>query len=208
MCVCCFANGSIVSVHGFGMPHRLGQVDKVWCAAVGVPQSYQVNDILPSMVGESNDVTLKTKGAETGTLVRWASVWCDSDLASERLPHAAEFASAGQCLVEYMDILRSHGFNVPWDACLRLMFLAVRHLNLMSEAQQLFQPKSHMLVHLTRRIPQMGNPRCYSCFADESLNLVVAGLASVAHRACWEISIFARVRLLPLVQTNSAWASL
>ena len=185
-----------------------GCLDKLWCSRSGVPLSYQVNDVTASMVGEVGDPTLKTKGAETSTLVRWAAQWCKCPLALEHLPHASEFAAAGECLVEYMDVLKSHGFNVPWESCVKLMYLALRHLNLMSECGQVYQPKSHMLIHLTSRVPQMGNPGMYSCFQDESLNLVIANLSAVAHQACWEATVFARVRLLPIVQESSAWASL
>eukprot|EP00959_Pyramimonas_sp_CCMP1952_P431213 9031259-Pyramimonas_sp.AAC.1 len=64
------------------------------------------------------------------------------------------------------------------------------------------QPKSHQFVHMTLSIGVKGNPRFYNTFHDESLNLILAGIASVSHRATWERTIFQRVQLLPIVQIS------
>eukprot|EP00959_Pyramimonas_sp_CCMP1952_P222007 4641458-Pyramimonas_sp.AAC.1 len=77
----------------------------------------------------------------------------------------------------------------------------------MSVAAPEFKPKDHLFVHLTLRIPRYGNPRYYSTFHDESLNLCVARIANVCHRHVWEESIFNRLRLLPIVEKSSAWAA-
>eukprot|EP00959_Pyramimonas_sp_CCMP1952_P345032 7226119-Pyramimonas_sp.AAC.1 len=59
---------------------------------------------------------------------------------------------------------------------------------------------------MTLRIPFCGNPRWYSTFLDESLNLVLAGVAAASHKATWERSIFDRMRLLPIVSKGHALA--
>eukprot|EP00959_Pyramimonas_sp_CCMP1952_P404396 8474233-Pyramimonas_sp.AAC.2 len=78
----------------------------------------------------------------------------------------------------------------------------------MDQSEQEFLPKSHLFVHLTARIPEYGNPRLYSTFLDEGLNLILAGVASASHRCTFERSIFERIRLLPYVQETSAWAAI
>ena len=76
----------------------------------------------------------------------------------------------------------------------------------MGVADVKYIPKSNLCVILTLRIAQCGNPRSYSTFMDESLNLVIAAVASAAHQATWEKSIFDRIRLMPYVSRNSAFA--
>eukprot|EP00959_Pyramimonas_sp_CCMP1952_P452369 9466468-Pyramimonas_sp.AAC.1 len=150
---------------------------------------------------------LKTKAAETGILLRWATHYCTKQDGID-FPCRDVLGEAGSSLLEYMDILRNNGLNIEWEDCSQLLYLCLRHLTLMEQAGCEHMPKSHMFVHMTQRIPTQGNPRFYSTFLDETLNLGIAQMAAASHKTNWEESIFQRARLLPLVQKNSAFAAL
>jgi hypothetical protein len=111
---------------------------------------------------------LKTKAAETGVLVRWATDFCSRGRIGHMLDQGERLAAAGKCLVEYVQLLRDSPFVLKWETCDRLMFLCLKHLDLMRDTGQDFLPKSHMFVHLTQRAARYGNPRMYSCFCDET----------------------------------------
>lgn len=182
---------------------------KAWARENNIELSYQLGSLSPSMVysKKAGHYELKTKAAETGVLLLWAADFCKRRGADAvDFPNKSTFAAAGSCLLDYMAIIRGSGVVVPRDDCHRLMFLCLRHLALMEEAGVRHLPKSHMFIHVTQRIPEQGNPRFYSTFLDESLNLVIANMAAASHRSTWEVSVFQRARLLPLVTKNSAFA--
>ncbi len=158
------------------------------------------------MLGSTDSPLLKTKAAETGVLMRWATEFCEE--FGGRLPNGNTLAAAGQCLVKYARILKESPFRLSWATCNELMYLCLRHLTLMGSTGHRFLPKAHMFVHMTQRCVTHGNPRHYSTFVDESLNLTLASIASNSHRSTWERGIFQRVRLLPTVSENSYFAAL
>eukprot|EP00959_Pyramimonas_sp_CCMP1952_P457780 9475503-Pyramimonas_sp.AAC.1 len=158
------------------------------------------------MLGTRSAPALKTKAAETGVLTRWAVEFCRTSGA--RMVRAKVMMNAGECLLEYARILKESPHHVEPAKYDRLVFLCLRHLALMGDVGGGYLPKAHMWVHMTLKIPECGNPRTYITFHDESLNLVLAGVAAAAHRSTWERSIFERIRLLPLVDSKSAFAVL
>ena len=171
-----------------------------------VPLSYQIRTLTPKMLGSRSAPALKTKAAETGVLTRWAVEFCRTSGAS--MSRSRVLMKAGECLLEYAGILKESPRIVEPAKCERLLFLCLRHLALMGDVGGGYLPKAHMWVHMTLKIPACGNPRSYSTFHDESLNLVLAGIAASAHRSTWERTIFQRLRLLPLVDSQSAFAVL
>jgi hypothetical protein len=149
---------------------------------------------------------MKTKAAQTGVLLRLATAFCEE--FGEHIQRGALLAEAGRAMLEYMRIIRNNAFRVPWDQCQLLMHLCRRHLALMEACGVKFLPKAHQWVHMTSKVRTCGNPRLYSCFLDEGLNLVLALMAKASHRTRWHLSIFTRVRLLPHVVRTSAFAAL
>ncbi len=187
-------------------PEAFRIVGKIWCVRNKIDQSYQASTITMNMLAPGGRPGLKTKAAETGVLLRWAAEFCSGPVG-RALDQGANLSAAGQCLVEYTQILRDSLFRLEWSTCTRLMHLCLRHLHLMLDVGAELLPKGHLFVHLTQRAVRCGSPRFYFVFKDEGLNLVIAGVAAASHRSRWEISIFQRARLLPRVQPNSAWAS-
>ena len=175
-----------------------------WCVDTGVPLSYQLGVFCPTMVPPEHLPGLKLKAAETGIMMKFCTQFC-SDF-SDGFPEAETLHAAGLCLVEYTQILKDEPMKVPFLSCRRLMFLCLRHLHLMQSIAAKDQPKSHLFVHVTRRVFHFGNPRGYSTFWDEGLNLTLSNMASASHRANWHNAFFLRVRLLPFVQSNSPFA--
>ena len=177
---------------------------KTWCEEEKIDLNYQLQMLTPGMIGSSEKFALKTKAAETAVLLRWATAF--STTYSNRLTKGDVLSAAGQSLERYMKILREAPVQVPRNQRQELLDLCVRHLVLMGLADVKYIPKSNLFVILTLRIARCGNPRSYSTFMDESLNLVIAAVASAAHQATWEKSIFDRIRLMPYVSRNSAFA--
>eukprot|EP00959_Pyramimonas_sp_CCMP1952_P413985 8673658-Pyramimonas_sp.AAC.1 len=68
-------------------------------------------------------------------------------------------------------------------------------------------PKHHMWIHMALRSKDLGNPRQYSTFLDESSNKMPAAMAVVSTRHRWEERAFVRARLLPLVGKETYFAS-
>eukprot|EP00959_Pyramimonas_sp_CCMP1952_P238226 4978226-Pyramimonas_sp.AAC.1 len=159
---------------------------KKWCELNNVALNMQLSCLTPTMLCTSSERMLKTKAAETGVLTKWAVDFCRS--FGSRFQHGEALGAAGECLVEYMGILRKMPMEVPRAACISLLDLALKHTALMELAEEEFAPKMHVWIHMTLMIPRCGNPRMYSTFVDESLNAVLAGIAACAHRATWHRS--------------------
>jgi len=181
---------------------------KAWATRNNIPKSYQLQQLTPSMVfGKKGSNQLKTKAAETGVLLRWAVEVCTRP-EGMAFPGRDILGAAGECVLDYMMILRRSDIRIAWDDCCKLLFLCLRHLTLMEDAGVDYLPKAHMFVHITQKIPKQGNPRFFSTFLDETLNLTIANIAAACHKANWELFIFRRLRLLPLVKKNCAFAAL
>ena len=164
----------------------------------------QLQTLTPAMIGSSEKWALKTKAAETAVLLRWATAF--STTYRGRLTNGDVLSAAGQSLERYMEILREAPAQVPRDQRQELLDLCVRHLVLMGVAGVKYIPKSNLFVIMTLRIARCGNPRGYSTFLDESLNLAIAAVAAASHQATWEKSIFDRISLMPYVNKNCAFA--
>ena len=56
--------------------------------------------------------------------------------------------------------------------------------------------QKHNFVHLSVQSRELGNPKLFACFTDESLNLVLRNIAEGCHRARQEEQIFTPFNLL------------
>ena len=172
---------------------------KVWYQRECIPSGDQLGQLTRAMVGTRAQPDLKTKGAETGVLVRWAADLCDRHKA--KMQHGAELAAAGMALVHYQKILRQEGRLMTLAARHQLIDACLRHMTLVKLARMVLVPKHHMFIHLTLRA-EIGNPRVFLNLLDESLNSILASAAQTAHRAKWELTIFNRVRLQPILMSS------
>ena len=172
---------------------------KSWYARRGVPSNLQLGQLTRSMIGSRDLQDLKTKAAETGIMVGWATDLCTR--LKSHISHGEELEAAGLALLRHQVVLKENGRIMSWQARCELVDTCLRHLCLVKLAQMPLVPKHHMWVHLSLRA-EVENPRYYSTFLDESLNSVLATAAQTAHRDNWERTIFGRIRLLPVVASS------
>jgi hypothetical protein len=57
-------------------------------------------------------------------------------------------------------------------------------------------PKRHMLVHLLQRMPDLGNPRFYANWTDETLNKHLKNACRMVSQINFERSLYCRMREL------------
>ena len=176
-----------------------------WYRRKQVPHNRRLTQLTRSMVGNRATHDLKTKGAETGVLVAWATDFATRMV--ERLAFGHDLAAAGGCLVRYMDILCRNCRIMPWSERQALLNECLRHNVLIQQSEGTLTPKHHMWVHLTQAA-NTANPREFATWLDESLNAILSTVAQGAHRTTWEKSIFRRIRLLSLVQPDSYFATI
>ena len=130
---------------------------KKWCFEHHIDLSYQLQTLLPTMVGDEGKPLIKAKAAETGVLMRWAVDFCGTNDGAQ-LKHSGLLSVAGVALVAYIDKLKALPFVVPWNECQVLLDLCLRHIYLMTQAGCSLTPKFHLWVHMTCNIPLHGNP--------------------------------------------------
>ena len=73
---------------------------KQWCLAHKIENGYQLQTLLPTMVGDDGKPFIKAKAAETGVLMRWATEFCCSGEGA-KLKHGGLLSAAGVALVAY-----------------------------------------------------------------------------------------------------------
>eukprot|EP00959_Pyramimonas_sp_CCMP1952_P280811 5869461-Pyramimonas_sp.AAC.1 len=70
---------------------------KKWCFEHDIDLSYQLQTLLPSMVGDDGKPYIKAKAAETGVLMRWTADFCRSNDGA-KLKHGGLLSAAGIAL--------------------------------------------------------------------------------------------------------------
>ncbi len=97
---------------------------------------------------------------------------------------AGPLIAAGESLVEYFDVLSSHGHVIPRSAVQRLYDLCKRYLRMATEAGVSMKPKAHLFMHLVARTAYQGNPSFYATMQYEVMNALSAKLVRLAH---WDV---------------------
>jgi hypothetical protein len=172
-----------------------------WFEQNEVPHDRRIGELTPKMLGDyavgpseaHPGGALKLKAAETGLLMSFALH--ELGVHGGGLLQSAELVRAGRSLVRYMQIIRESGIILSHAKLTELMECAQRHLVDCERCGIAYSPKHHLFVHLTIRSRRMGNPRYYSCFVDESLNMILRTVAQFAHRATLEVRVFTMFHL-------------
>ena len=99
-------------------------------------------------------------------------------------------------MARWLAITRENGDVMPAPACQELVDCCQRCLMNCSRAGVQFTPKFHFFAHLSLQARELGNPKLYGCFQDESLNLSLRNIAQGCHRARQEERIFTHMNLL------------
>jgi hypothetical protein len=161
-----------------------------WLERCQIPQDRRIGDLTIAMLGEDKGCSfggltphpgcmLKTKAAETGLLMEWGIQLLKGYTGAA---FREELLVAGEALLEWLETIRASPLNVPLESQQRMADCAVRHLAMCERAMVTFVPKCHFFAHLCHRTVLHGNPKMYSTFLDESLNLLLRNLAARAHR--------------------------
>eukprot|EP00959_Pyramimonas_sp_CCMP1952_P405283 8494290-Pyramimonas_sp.AAC.1 len=172
--------------------------------ALGNPQKNRLNTLTPQIIRNKKKADFKAKAGERGGLVPWGV-----DVSRKMVLKSQKFetlAAAGECLLEWLSIIRANPESIPAHDAETLVELSLRHICLMQDYGATLLPKHHAWVHMSLRVPSHGNPRFHSCFLDESLNSKLRALCQISHGTTWEKSVFERVALAPIVDPKSHFA--
>ena len=108
---------------------------------------YPLQNFTVGMLGtRAAPCSLRTKAAETGTLVYYAT-----DLVrgfTDQLPQGVELLSAGQALERYLQITRSAPRNLSVSQQQDLMDAVKRHCALLAVCALPWIPKRHLMLHM------------------------------------------------------------
>ena len=169
-----------------------------WYQTRGVPAEKRLGDLTLAMLGPSlghgfGDLEnphpgcmAKSKAAETAMLMDWA---IDLLRDYEGVPYRSELLAAGVALRDWAELTARAPLRLPISSQQQLCDLALRHLTNAQRARIDLVPKHHFFAHLACASGRLGNPRAYSTFLDESLNLMLRTVTAAAHRAkqAWRI---------------------
>ena len=148
---------------------------------------------------------MKTKAAETADLIPWIR----SLLRDYDVPCCQELIAASTSLSSWLDLVSVSDFLLSIDEQQRMCDHMQRHLANCERAMISFAPKHHFFAHMSSAVGFNGNPRFYSTFLDESLNLLLRNVAAFAHRSRQAYRIISmmhligRLRLTPFVFGSS-----
>lgn len=172
-----------------------------WFQTADIAHADRIGDLTVKMLGdaagaEDNEANphggggLKLKAHETCVMSHWAL-----DLVRRlkcQIPFEDDMVAAGQALQDFLNVLREAPLTLPPRTCQRLFDLMQTHLVRSESAKVHDVPKYHACIHLAKNAAWLGNPRCYSTFVDEGLNLLLRQLAERSHRMA--LGLISRVR--------------
>jgi len=125
------------------------------------------------------------KGAETKHLIDFVVEL----LQRHGFAHRALLES-GLHLQRYVRMLEVVGNNPDETQSNDLLYHAVMHMALATEAGLAATPKYHQFLHLAWDTYMNGNPNVYASWVDESLNKNLTSICAVAHSQVWAPRIF------------------
>jgi len=162
-----------------------------WFDEAGIPTDRRIGDLTLTMLGPDCDCTfapdgqlhlgcvMKTKTAETAMLFDWALRLLGS---YEGMAFRDELMVAGTFLRRWLGLMRAGELNLQPAQLQEFTDCMHRHLRHSQRSAVGMVPKHHMAAHMSVRAQVHGNPKHYSTFLDESLNLVLRTSAAFAHR--------------------------
>ena len=188
-----------------GCARRVSAHLSCWYVVNNIPHSRRLGELNLTMMGKRGDYSLdapshagcvmKTKAAETGDLLPWALELLQSQ-AGDHVPHRSNLVIAGSSLVQWLEVCRRGSMVLTAQESQDLVAHAQRHLLHCCSAGIKFIPKHHFYAEMSLRARRLGNPKSYSCFLDEGLNLILRNVAASCHRTRQEDRRFLRFNLL------------
>jgi hypothetical protein len=148
------------------------------------------------MIGSRASPTINCKAAETKHLFFFTVDFLARHVGKVHpsCGDAQALLDSGVALKKWCHVLtdrpNAHERFVPPHLCDELEGYAALHCQLAIDAGIGALPKHHAFRHLTEDIRRKGDPRHYHTYCDESLNGLIAKIASSCHRARFERMIF------------------
>ena len=170
-----------------------------WYDSVKLDKTYRLGDFTIKMIGSVPGGQLTTKAAETAPLVNWCCQLCDD---FPDFPHSAILKRAGLQLKEYIRLVRESPERPSPLQCQQMFDCFILHTKYLERSDVGMLPKHHAWGHVVMDTAEVGNPRTFSCFLDESINCIVARIAEKCHRLTFEVSIFRRLAVLPWLRRS------
>ena len=152
----------------------------------------KIHDINRKSIGSKTKPALKTKGAETWTLMLFL---LDQFKKHEgRLGREGkDIFDAGDQLRKMNEIFHASGPVVSKDDQRSVFEFYSRHMALM-KAYEVFTPKHHLIWHMLKKIDYQGNPNIYATWLDESLNKTLKKACKDTSQITFETSMLMRMR--------------
>lgn len=139
------------------------------------------------MLGNMNKPNLSAKAAETHGLLGFVTHCLTENMQALSLVNAsvkleAELLQAsGQAALRFDSLLASPVRKLSADQLHSLLNNLMLHVQLFERAGGRLTPKHHLMVHCVQRAVYLGNPSKYTTYRDESLNGVIARIATACH---------------------------
>ena len=153
----------------------------------------ELQDLTISMLGTHSDRYLSTKGAETGTLLRYCAQLVGRNVS--KLGTCGPYLQlVGDSLCRVQHIFKISPTVMPpanIQTAVDAYKTALKHRE---NAGIAFKPKWHLATHLVSRCHSHGNPSRYSAFFDESCNSLLKKVAAKSHRMTWHRSVLSAMR--------------
>ena len=103
---------------------------------------------------------------------------------------------AGQCALEFDEILAKHGRSIGNQALSELYNRYNEFVYLSARAGVSISPKTHLMYHCIQKACQKGNPRAYTTYIDESYNGAIAKVCRSVSRQNWAMSVYRKLEML------------
>ena len=136
------------------------------------------------MFGASWMFKFRFKAMETFTMVKFF-VWLLPKYPGRVGPDHADALESGQCLVDYVALLRSQPVNMSAEAHRDMVNIWGRFAALV-KPWHIETPKMHLMCEMHHRAPFFGNPWTYHTFLDEGLNKVLKRVSRLCHQQNFE----------------------
>ena len=141
------------------------------------------------MLGRRSRPELKCKAAESHGLVPFAKRILEEnlDILKARSPESSlktEFLyESAKSAVEFDDLLDAAPEQPDTEWCQRILDCYLRHCTFLSRAGIRLLPKHHLMIHGIQSMTSVGNLKKCHTYRGETLNHVIAQIASASHRA-------------------------
>lgn len=154
------------------------------------------------MLGTVSKPALNAKAKECQGLLAFVVETLESNLDAicqykpAEGPRARLLLYSGQQALRFDQLLGELPRRIDHGQRHELLAAYMSHVTLFARAGAALKPKAHAMIHMIQRALELGSPRYYHTYRDESLNRVIANIAASSHRMLFATSIFAKFAVM------------